>query len=165
MVSFSYVDSGSASIASLGVHLAAYQVLFRHLSAFRFVYVAPGAASFGRAEKRFRSSVKEPLETDVAGEILRYFAVRCKWERHEYIVPHTEDLEFLSDGRRRFYGQRFEDLYRAWLAGSLDEAALRLEFRCRLLPLPKGVIWRPIWWCETTGRPWTKRTKRHVNAA
>ena len=128
VVSFSYVDSGSASIAHLGVHLATYQSLFRHLSAFRFVYIAPRAAAFGRAEKRFRSFIKDPLETDVSSEILRYFAIRRKWERHEYVVPHTDDLEFLSEGRRRFHGERFEDLYRAWFAGNLDESTLQLEF-------------------------------------
>jgi hypothetical protein len=162
VVSFSYVDSGSASIASLGVHLAAYQVLFRHLSAFRFVYVAPRAASFGRVEKRFRSLVKEPLESDVSGEILRYFAVRCKWERHEYVVPHTEDLEFLSDGRRRFYGQRFEELYRAWLVGSLDEAALRLEF-AQITPSRKVSF--ETYLVRNYRSPVDEKNKRHVNAA
>jgi len=40
--------------------------------------------------------VKEPLEIDVTSEILRYFSVRRKWELHEYVVPITEDLEFLG---------------------------------------------------------------------
>jgi len=161
VVSFSYVDSGSASIAHLGVHLAAYQSLFRHLSAFRFAYIAPRAASFGRAEKRFRSFVKEPLETDVSSEILRYFAIRRRWERHEYVVPHTDDLEFLSEGRRRFHGDRFENLYRAWFAGSLDEAALRLEF-AQMTPGRKA--WFDVYLVRKHGSPVDEKYKRHVNA-
>jgi hypothetical protein len=128
VVTFTYVDAGSATIANLGVHLASYQGLFRHLSAFRFVYIANRPASFRRAERRFRSFVKEPLETEVSGEILRYFAIRRKWERHEYVVPVTEDLEFLSEARRRFHGERFENLFRSWEAGRTSECDLRAEF-------------------------------------
>jgi hypothetical protein len=128
VVTFTYVNAGSANIAHLGVHLAAYQGLFRYLQEFRFVYVADRPASFRRAENRFRSFVKEPLETDVSSEILRYFAIRRKWERHEYVVPVTEDLEFLSRARSRFHGERFEDLFRSWEAGRMDERDLRKEF-------------------------------------
>jgi hypothetical protein len=128
VVTFSYIDSGSASIASFGAHLAAYQALFRHLGAFRYVYVAPRTAPFARAEKRFQSFVKQPLETDVVNGILRYFLIRKKWERHEYVVPVTEDFEFLAEARLRFHDERFEDLYHAWLAGTVDEGALRAEF-------------------------------------
>ena len=164
MATFSYVDSGSASIANFGAHLAAYQSLFRQLRAFRFVYVAPRPAAFRRAEKRFRSFVKEPLEIDVSSEVLRYFWVRQKWERHEYVVPVTDDLEFLSEARRRFLGQRFETLYDAWLAGSLDEAALRAEF-AQLTPGRK-VSFDTYLVRNGNGRsPVDERQKRHVNAA
>jgi hypothetical protein len=70
--------------------------------------------------------VKTPLESDVSSEILRYFQIRAKWERHEYVVPVTEDFEFLNEGRRRLHGGRFESLYRA--AGNIGEQELRLEF-------------------------------------
>jgi len=90
-----------------------YQSLFRHLNAFRFLYIAPRLAAFSREEKRFRSYVQAPLESDVSSELLRYFTVRRKWERHEYVVPHTDDFEFLAEARQRFHGQRFEDLYAA----------------------------------------------------
>jgi len=54
--------------------------------------------------------------------------VRTKWERHEYVVPVTEDLEFLNEARRRFHGDRFESLYQAWSNGTITERDLRLEF-------------------------------------
>jgi hypothetical protein len=160
VATFSYVDSGSASIANFGGHLAAYQGLFHHLSALRFVYIAPRPSAFPRAEKRFRSFVKEPLEIDVFGEILRYFMVRQKWERHEYVVPVTDDLEFLSEARRRFHGLRFETLYHSWLAGSVDEPALRAEL-AQLIP-GRTVSFET--YLVGNGRsPVDERQKRHVN--
>ncbi len=129
VVTLSYVDSGFETSSHFVAHLGAYQGLFRQLKSFRFLYIAAKDAYFQKAEERFRSLVKRPLESDVSGEILRYFQVRGKWERHEYVVPVTEDLEFLNEARRRFHGDRFESLYRAWSTGRITERELRLEFR------------------------------------
>jgi hypothetical protein len=127
VVTFSFIDSGTGSLWSFVTHLAAYQALFRHLTSFRLLYIAPRATEFRRAEERFRSSIKQ-LESDVSGEILRYFVIRRKWEKHEYVVPVTADFEFLNEARRRFQGERFESLYQAWFAGRIAETELRLEF-------------------------------------
>ena len=115
------MDSGFETSSHFVSHLAAYQGLFRQLKSFRFLYIAAKDAYFQKAEERFRSLVKRPLESDVSGEMLRYFQVRRKWERHEYVVPVTEDLEFLNEGRRRFHGDRFESLYRVWSKGEITE--------------------------------------------
>ena len=128
VVTFGFVDAGTGSLSSFVTHLAAYQGLFRHLKSFRLLYIAPRATEFRRAEERFRASVKQPLESDVSGEIVRYFEIRRKWERHEYVVPVTTDFEFLNEARRRFHGDRFESLYRAWITGQIAEHELRLEF-------------------------------------
>jgi hypothetical protein len=128
VVTFGFVDSGTGSLCSFVAHLAAYQGLFRHLKSFRLLYIAPRTTEFRRAEERFRLSIKQPLESDVSGEILRYFEIRRKWERHEYVVPVTADFEFLNEARRRFHSQRFETLYQAWFAGRISERELRLEF-------------------------------------
>ena len=128
VVTFGFVDSGTGSLRSFMAHLAAYQGLFRHLKSFRLLYIARRATEFRRAEDRFRSSVKQPLESDVSGEILRYFGILRKWENHEYVVPVTTDFEFLNEARRRFHGERFENLYQAWFAGRISEQELRLEF-------------------------------------
>jgi hypothetical protein len=129
VVTFGFVDAGTGrSRWSFVTHLAAYQGLFRHLKSFRLLYIATRATEFRRAEERFRSSVKQPLESDVSGEILRYFVIRRKWEKHEYVVPVTADFVFLNDARRRFHGDRFENFYQAWLAGRISDRELRLEF-------------------------------------
>jgi hypothetical protein len=128
VVTFGYVDSGGGSLWGFVAHLAAYQGLFRHLQSFRLLYIAPRATEFRRAEERFRSSVKCPLESDVSSEVLRYFEIRRKWENHEYVVPVAADFEFLNEARRRFHGDRFDSLYAAWTAGNISARELRLEF-------------------------------------
>jgi len=128
VVTLSYVDSGFETSSHFVSHLGAYQGLFRQLKSFRFLYIAAKDAYFQKAEERFRSLVKRPLESDVSGEILRYFQIRKKWERHEYVVPVTEDFEFLIEARRRFHGDRFDSFYQAWSNGTITERELRLEF-------------------------------------
>jgi hypothetical protein len=127
VVTLTYVDSGFETHSNFVTHLAAYQSLFRQLKSFRFLYIASKDAYFRNAEERFRLLVKRPLESDVSSEVLRYFQIRTKWERHEYLVPVTEDLEFLNDARRRFDGDRFERLFQAWSSEKITEGALRLE--------------------------------------
>src|SRR5258707_6704682 len=92
VVTFGFVDSGTGSLWSFVAHLATYQRLFRHLNSFRLLYIAPRTTAICCAEDRFRSSVKQPLASDVSGEILRYFQIRRKWEKHEHILPVTADF-------------------------------------------------------------------------
>ncbi len=128
VVTLSYVDSGFETPSNFVAHLGAYQGLFRQLGSFGFLYIAAKNAYFQKAEERFRALVKRPLESDVSSEILRYFQVRKKWDNHEYIVPVTEDFEFLNEARRRFHGDRFDNLYQSWRSGALSEVDVRLEF-------------------------------------
>jgi hypothetical protein len=128
VVTLSYVDSGFATSSHFVAHLAAYNALFRELTTFRFLYIAAKEAYFQKAEERFRSLVKRPLESDISGEILRYFHIRTKWERHEYVVPITKDLEFLNEARQRFQNKRFDELFEQWKTGKITEQELRLQF-------------------------------------
>jgi hypothetical protein len=128
VVTLSYVDSGFETPSNFVSHLAAYQGLFRELKSFQFLYIAAKDAYFRRAGERFRAALKAPPESDVSSEIVRYFEIRRKWERHEYVVPATADFEFLNEARRRFHGERFENLYQSWVAGSIGGQDLRLEF-------------------------------------
>jgi hypothetical protein len=128
VATLSYLDSGFETAARFLGHLAAYQGLFRQLKCFRFLYIAAKNVYFQRAAERFRSVVKRPLESDLSTEIVRYFQIRKKWDNHEYVVPVTEDFEFLNDGRRRFHGDRFESMYRAWRSGEVNEQDLRVDF-------------------------------------
>jgi hypothetical protein len=127
VVTFSYVDSGLERSSNFASHLSAYQPLFRHLNSFRFLYIAAKEAYFRGAEDCFWSIAKRPLETDVSNELLRYFQIRKKWDNHEYIIPVTEDLEFLRDARQRFQEEMIERLYRSWRSGELGNCELRAK--------------------------------------
>ncbi|HTF24130.1 MAG TPA: hypothetical protein VK937_09440 [Candidatus Limnocylindria bacterium] len=162
VVTFGYVDSGTGSLSGFVAHLAAYQGLFRHLKSFRLLYIAPRATEFRRAEERFRSSVKQPLESDVSGEILRYFGIRRKWEKHEYVVPVTADFEFLNEARRRFHGERFENLYEAWTAGRITERELRLEFSQLT---PERTLFFDTYLVRNGRSPLDERDRNGVNGA
>jgi hypothetical protein len=133
VVTLSYVDSGLGSMAGFLTHLAAYQPLLRQLQAFRFLYISPTDAQFVRATERFRSVVKQPLESDMSSEILRYFQVCQRFEKRQYVVPVTADFEFLNEAKCRFHGDRFERPYKAWISGTLSEPELRREF-CQMEP-------------------------------
>jgi hypothetical protein len=128
VVTFSYVDSGFERPPSFASHLAVYGRLFQQLTTFRFLYIAANKAYFHGAEERFRSLTKRPLETDWANEIQKYFRIRKKWENHEYIVPVTEDLEFLRDAREHFRGEeKMDRLYELWCSGEAHECELRAQ--------------------------------------
>lgn len=127
VVTFSYVDSGFERPSSFASHLVAYRPLFRQLNSFRFLYVAAKQVYFQGAEERFRTIVKRQLEADVSKELLRYFQVRKRWDNHEYIIPVTEDLEFLRYARQHFQKEEFERLYRCWRSGELSECELRAQ--------------------------------------
>jgi hypothetical protein len=73
VATLSYVDSGLGTIAGFLTHLTAYQSLFLQLQAFRFLYISPTNTQFARVTERFRSVVKQPLESDMSSEVLRYF--------------------------------------------------------------------------------------------
>ena len=132
VVTLSYVDSGLGTISAFLTHLAAYQSLFRQLRSFRFLYISPRETELSRVAESFRRAVQKPPEPDVS-EIIRYFRVRKRFESRQYIVPVTEDFEFLNEAKRRFHGERFEHLYQSWDSGALSEPELRREL-CQLQP-------------------------------
>jgi hypothetical protein len=162
VVTFGFVDSGSGSLRSFIAHLAAYQGLFRHLNSFRVLFISRRATEFRRAEDRFRASVQQPLESDVCGEILRYFGIRRKWEQHEYVVPVTADFEFLNQARRRFGGERFESLYQAWFAGRIAEHELQLEFS---QPAHARTVFFDTYLVQNGHSPLDERHRGGVNSA
>ncbi len=160
VVTFGYVDSGGRSVSSFVAHLAAYEGLFRHLNSFRLLYIAPRPTSFSRAEARFRSHVKQPLESEESSELLRYFEIRRKWENHKYVVPVAADFEFLNQARRRFQSEPFESLYAAWIAGTISESDLRVEFS-RLTP--RRTVFFGTYLVGSGRAPIDERIRKRVN--
>ena len=132
------------------------------MKSFRLLYIAPRPTEFRRAEDRFRASVKQPLESDVSNEVLHYFEIRRKWEKHEYVVPVAADFEFLNDARRRFHGERFEGLYQAWVAGRIAETELRLEFSQLA---PSRTVFFDTYLVRNGRSPLDERIRKQVNGA
>jgi len=128
VVTLSYVDSGQETPSHYLAHLGAYQALFHELRNFRFLYIGANSGHFRKAEQTFWRLVGRRVESDVAGEILKYFQIRKKWDDRGYLFPVTADFEFLTEARRRFAGDRFDAVYRSWRAGEVTEEGLRDKF-------------------------------------
>ena len=127
VVTFSYVDSGFERPSTFASHLATHGRLFQQLNTFRFLYIATKEAYFRGVEERLRSLIRRPLEADWSTAVLKFFKIRQKWENHEYLIPVTEDLEFLRDGRERFRSNALDSLYQSWREGGLTEPELRAQ--------------------------------------
>lgn len=125
---FSYVDPGQASLAGFANHLHAYIPLLRQLESFSFLYIANSPVHFTDAERCFTVLVRTPLQSDVSGEILRYFRLRNAWELKKYGSLAASEIEWLKEATHRFHGDRFEASYRTWSSGTLNERSLREEF-------------------------------------
>jgi hypothetical protein len=127
VVTFTYIHDGGAAFADFVHHLESYLPLFRQLSQFRLVYASRADLHFGKATEIFHSLVKIPLESDIAGDLLRYFRVRKSWEEKRYAAVSDADLIFRNHAKSRFGGQRFEALYRGWKHGRVSESGIRQE--------------------------------------
>jgi len=128
VVTFSYVDSGLEAVAGFVTHLGQYQTLFRELADFQFLYVSSTPAHFDKVTELFNSTIKIPLESDIAADLIRYFRARSIWNSSEFRTVSKNDLLFFNEAKRRFAGDHFETLFRNWKAGRITEAELRAEF-------------------------------------
>jgi hypothetical protein len=117
VVTLSYVDPGQASLAGFANHLHAYATLFRHLSAFRFVYIASSTVHFVRAQECFSALVEAPRQQAVPEELERYFRLRAAWDGKQYGTLSGDDIEWLDQANQRLGGARVEGLYTVWAAG------------------------------------------------
>jgi hypothetical protein len=129
VVSFTYVHEGAAAFTDFIRHLETYLPLFRQLWEFRLVYASRSDSHFGKATEIFNSLVKIPLESDIAGDLLRYFEVRKAWDEKQYAAVSDADLVFRNHARTLYSGDRFEGLYRGWKNGRVGERAIRQEFQ------------------------------------
>ena len=129
VVSFTYINEGAAAFTDFIRHLESYLPLFRQLAEFRLVYISRTDSHFGKATEIFDSLVKIPLESDIAGDLLRYFQVRKAWDEKRYADLSDADLVFRNHAGARFCGEKFEGVYRDWKNGRISESAVRQEFQ------------------------------------
>jgi hypothetical protein len=127
LVTFTYVQEGGLGFTEFVSYLRTYLPLFRQLSEFRLVYVSRTNSCFPKATEIFNSFVKIPLESDIAGDLLRYFRVRKAWDEKQYAAVSDADLIFRNLARGRFNGERFEGLYRGWKTGQVSDDGIRRD--------------------------------------
>jgi len=125
VVTLSFVDPGHTTLGSFAHHLNQYLPLFQHLTNFHFVYIAASTIHFERAETRFASLVKAPLCHTAPEELERYFRLRETWERKQYRLLSTEDIEWLDQANERFAGATVEWLYKVWDSGDAGKQQWR----------------------------------------
>jgi hypothetical protein len=129
IVTFSYIQGPEANLAGFVHHLQSYLPLFRELSAFQFVFLARADALFAKASELFRDLVTIPLQSNLAEDLLRYFAIRKAWDLGKYTSVTEGDLIFRNLARERFCGTRFEHSYRAWKVGRMSDAQICEDLR------------------------------------
>jgi hypothetical protein len=134
IAAFTFIQGSEVNLSALVHHLQAYLELFRELSEFRFVFLAPNDVHFAKAREVFHSLVTVPLEARPADDLLRYFAIRKAWDLREYGRLTETDLAFRNLSKSRFHGERFEHFYRAWKSGRLGEAHIRAAFQGHHVP-------------------------------
>jgi hypothetical protein len=111
---FSYVDSGEATLTGLRHHLERYKQLFLHLTDFRFLYIGNSAAHFISAERCFLSFATRVLAPGLPGDVMRYFRLRAAWDEKRYGDLTNEDVEWLEQVNARFREPETERRYQAW---------------------------------------------------
>jgi hypothetical protein len=127
VVTFTYIHEGAAAFTDFVRHLESYLPLFRQITEFRLVYASRTDSHFEKATEIFSSLVKIPLESDISGDLVRYFRVRKAWDEKQYAAVTDADLVFRNHARARFTGERFEGLYRGWKNGRVSEIGIRQE--------------------------------------
>jgi hypothetical protein len=127
VVTFTYIQGPEANLVGFAHHLQAYLPLFRHLSEFRFLFLARNDSQFAKAHELFRDLVTVALESNPADDLLRYFTIRKAWDLAQYGSVTEVDLIFRNLAKERFAGARYEHFYRAWKFGKVSDAEIREE--------------------------------------
>jgi hypothetical protein len=73
--------------------------------------------------------VTVPFGANPANDLLRYFEIRRAWEDRLYSSLTEADLLFRNQAKQQFGAPRFEQLYRRWKAGSMQDWQVREEFQ------------------------------------
>jgi len=125
VVTFTYVAADADNLVGFVTHLKDYLPLLRQLKQFRFLFISARSDHFAQAALIFSRLVQIPLCQPAAAELLRYFRLRKAWEGKQFADLKHEDVQFLHDATKAFCAERFQELYRAWNAGTVTESELR----------------------------------------
>jgi hypothetical protein len=150
VVTFTYCDRATPSLAQYLTHLRAYEKFLRRLPVFNFVYASPNPAKFGRARAFFSRLFGEPGTLD-ARHLVRYFQLRRLWESNRTSMLSRADRDFLRAGDKRYHGEPFESAFRKWVAHGLSDSDIETllgppqprqerTFRTHVLPYEHNIF-------------------------
>jgi hypothetical protein len=128
VVTFTYVAADAENLTGFVTHLHDYLPLFRQLKQFNFLFISARSDQFAQARQVFSQLVETPLSQPAGAELLRYFRIRKAWESKQFEGLKHEDVQFLHDATSTFRAERFQELFRAWNAGTVPESELRAMF-------------------------------------
>jgi hypothetical protein len=125
VVIFTYVDSEHFGLGPFVRHLRMNRQLFAALPYFEFVYISTASKEQEEAAEIFALLIQgKGLE-----DLLRYFDLKTKWDNRQYRLFCEDEVIFLSEGRKRYTGEYFADLYYLWNRNQLPKD-LKAEGLC-----------------------------------
>jgi hypothetical protein len=119
LLTFTFVDPGSATLKAFCTHLQTYRALLRSIPQFEFIYVAPLDRFFKAAEAEFSRIVLGRFTGTSYQELFKYFRLRKAWESGERVA--AAEVVFLNSARRQFSDKTVETLYQKWVQGAVND--------------------------------------------
>jgi len=131
VVHFCYVDEGQQTTYGFATYLSQYSRLLMSLAEFRVIYIAQDDRLSGSARRVFEAFVGEVSGTPdpEVRQLLAHFEARSQYEAREFSSFDTATLIRYREERKRFSGQRYEELFREWRAGGAAAVRALLEPR------------------------------------
>jgi hypothetical protein len=131
VVSFCYIDEGTATLSRFETYLCQYSRLFACLPRFELVYVAAGeaitrgaAGAFARCMERHRNGQGTGIDPKIR-RMLDHFSARHRYESRDFGSFDRAGLLRLREDQEEFSGTEIQVLYDRWKADG-DGAVLDL---------------------------------------
>src|SRR5262249_27781179 len=118
-ITFTFIDAEAVSLNAFETHLRAYLPLFRALSAFEFVYVAPTARLFAAAEAEFSNIVGRRADAEEPMPPLEYLRLRKAWDAKQRVS--SADVVRMKKAETYYAGVAIDGVYEKWCTGTLKE--------------------------------------------
>src|SRR4029077_17921389 len=109
--------------------LFAYSSLFSAMPHVNFEYIATSPKHFAGPRQLVMAMAARTTNPEPGVEGLRYFHYRHMWETKQYGRLNVEQIEFLSEAKKRFNDAQTDIRYQQWLNGQITAGAVTEEFR------------------------------------
>jgi hypothetical protein len=120
VVTLTYCDPATSSLAQYVTHLRSYEKFLRRLPSFNFVYASPNASKFVRAAAIFSRLFGDSGPID-AHHLVRYFQLRLLWETNRTGALTRADRDFLRAGDKQYDCEPYESAFQKWATQGLSD--------------------------------------------